>query len=303
MAAAAGKKLVAATFTPFTPEGEVNLSQIGPYIDYLEKKQGVKSLFVNGTTGESLSLSVAERKMLAKEWCEKGKDKMEVIVHVGCMSLKDSQELAKHAAEIKADAIAVMAPFFLKPKTAEPLKLYLQEVHLAAPNLPFYYYHIPSLTGIEVPARDVIEGIKELIPTFSGVKFTGTNLMDFGQCVSHSLPQWSCLFGVDEVLLAGLAMGADGAVGSTYNYLGCHINKLIAAFEKHDLDQARKIQFKMQELLRFAALGGFDLGVNKKLMTDLSHLPLGPPRLPVMSCPSRRAQDIKDKYFELFSES
>uniref|UniRef100_A0A3Q1C5L4 N-acetylneuraminate lyase n=1 Tax=Amphiprion ocellaris TaxID=80972 RepID=A0A3Q1C5L4_AMPOC len=271
---------------------EVNLSQIGPYIDYLTKKQGVKSVFVNGTTGESLSLSVAERKMLAKEWCEKANGKMEVIVHVGCMSLKDSQELAKHAVEIKADAIAVMAPFFLKPKTAEALKLYLQEVSSAAPVLPFYYYHIPAITGVHVPARDVIAGIQELIPVFRGVKFSGTDLMDLGQCVSSSPPQWSFLYGVDEQLLAGLAMGADGAVGSTYNYLGCHVNKLIAAFEKHDLDQARKIQFKLQELLGFATNFGFDLGVNKQVMNDVSGLLLGPPRLPVMPCPPTHAQAI-----------
>ncbi|XP_008275742.1 N-acetylneuraminate lyase [Stegastes partitus] len=302
MAPAAGKKLVAATFTPFTLEGEVKLAEIVPYIDYLTKKQGVNSVFVNGTTGESMSLTVEERKILAQEWCEKAKGKMEVIVHVGCMSLKDSQELAKHAADIKADAIAVMAPFFLKPKSAEALKLYLQEVASAAPHLPFYYYHIPAITGVKVPARDVIEGIQERIPTFSGVKFSGTDLMDFGRCVSYSPPRWSLLYGVDEQLLAALPMGANGAVGSTYNYLGCHVNKLLSAFESHDLDQARKIQFKIQELLSFAANFGFDLGVNKQLMNDVSGLLLGPPRLPVMPCPNDHAQAIKEKYFKLFTE-
>ncbi|CAB1455011.1 unnamed protein product [Pleuronectes platessa] len=97
MAPVAHKKLtglVAATFTPLTPQGEVNLSVIGPYIDYLKEKQGVNNLFVNGTTGESMSLSVAERKILAEEWCLKAKGKVDqLIVHVGCMSLKDSQEL------------------------------------------------------------------------------------------------------------------------------------------------------------------------------------------------------------------
>uniref|UniRef100_A0A3Q1GG20 N-acetylneuraminate lyase n=1 Tax=Acanthochromis polyacanthus TaxID=80966 RepID=A0A3Q1GG20_9TELE len=298
----ADKKLVAATFTPFDSKCEVNLSQIGPYIDYLTKRQGVKSVFVNGTTGESLSLSVAERKMLAEEWCKKAKGKMEVIVHVGCMSLKDSQELARHAVEIQADAIAVMAPFFLKPKTAEALRLYLQEVALAAPILPFYYYHIPAITGVHVPARDVIANIQELIPMFRGVKFSDTDLMDLGQCVSSSPPQWSFLYGVDEQLLAGLAMGADGAAGSTYNYLGCHANKLIAAFKNCDLDRAREIQFKLQELLSCARNFGFDLGVNKQLMINVSGLLLGPPRLPVMPCPPSNVQAIAKKYLEIFPE-
>ncbi|XP_070817083.1 N-acetylneuraminate lyase [Chaetodon trifascialis] len=295
--------LVAATFTPFTTEGEINLSEIGPYIDYLAEKQHVRNIFVNGTTGESMSLSVAERKSLAEEWCQKAKGKMDqVIVHVGCMSLKDSQELALHAAQIGADGIAVISPSFFKPKSAYALQLFLQEVAKVAPFLPFYYYHIPAVTGVNVLARDVVEDIEKFIPSFRGVKFSGTDLMDFGQCVSSSQPHWSILYGVDEQLLAALVLGAHGAVGSTYNYLGCHVNKLISAFEKGDLDQARTIQFKIQELLSYAIKHGFDLGVNKQLMIKVSGLCLGPPRLPVMPCPHSHAVSIAEKYHSLFPE-
>ncbi|XP_054458368.1 N-acetylneuraminate lyase [Anoplopoma fimbria] len=295
--------LAAATFTPFSPNGEVNLVQIGPYVDYLKEKQGVNSIFVNGTTGECMSLTIAERKILAEEWCLKAKDKLDyVIVHVGCMSLKDAKELAAHAAQIGANAIAVMAPFFLKPSTAGALRSFLQEVASAAPTLPFYYYHIPVITGVNFPVRDLLVGIQELIPSFSGVKFTGMDLMDFGQCVDNCPPQWSLLYGVDEQLLAALAMGADGAVGSTYNYLGTHANKLIAAFKLGEVVQAREIQFKMQQLLSFAMKVGFNVGVNKQLMIELSGLSLGPPRLPVMPCCSEDAKLIVAKYQQIFTE-
>ncbi|KAM4575063.1 N-acetylneuraminate lyase [Fundulus diaphanus] len=304
MAPAADGKLtglLAATFTPFTAQGEVNLSVIGPYVDYLTEKQGVKGIFVNGTTGESMSLSVAERKVLAEEWCRRAKGRMDsVIVHVGCMSLKDSQDLARHAVEIGADGIAVISPSFFKPKTAEALRQFLQEVARAAPSLPFYYYQIPSFTGVNVPVRDVIENIEELIPSFRGVKFSGTDLLDFGQCVSYSQPHWSVLYGVDEQLLAALAMGANGAVGSTYNYMGCYVNQLISAFETGDLVKARTIQFKIQEVLGYAIKLGFDVGVNKQLMTEVSGLFLGPPRLPVMPCPPAHAQLIINKYHSIF---
>ncbi|KAF1385825.1 hypothetical protein PFLUV_G00111780 [Perca fluviatilis] len=306
MTPSADKKLtglIAATFTPFTREGEINLLEIGPYIDYLTEKQGVRNIFVNGTTGESMSLSVAERKILAEEWCQKAKGKMDqVIVHVGCMCLKDAQELTRHAAQIRADAIAVIAPSFFKPSNADVLKSFLQEVASVAPTLPFYYYHLPALTGVNVPARDVLDGIEKLIPSFRGVKFSGSDLMDFGRCVSYCQPHWSVLYGVDEQLLAALAMGSHGAVGSTYNYAGCHFNKLISAFENGDLVQARTIQFKVQELLSHAMKLGFDLGVNKQLMNEVSGLCLGPPRLPVMLCPPDRAQSIARKYHSIFPE-
>lgn len=293
--------LIAATFTPFTAQGEVNLSVIGPYVDYLTEKQGVKGIFVNGTTGESMSLSVAERKVLAEEWCQRAKGRLDsVIVHVGCMSLKDSQDLARHAAEIGADGIAVISPSFFKPKNADALRRFLQEVASAAPTLPFYYYQIPSFTGVNVPVRDVIEDIEKLIPSFRGVKFTGSDLLDFGQCVSYSQPHWSVLYGVDEQLLAALAMGANGAVGSTYNYMGCFVNQLISAFESGDLIKARTIQFKIQEVVGYAIKLGFDIGVNKQVMTEVSGLRLGPPRLPVMPCPPAHAQLIIQKYHSIF---
>uniref|UniRef100_A0A7N6C1P7 N-acetylneuraminate lyase n=1 Tax=Anabas testudineus TaxID=64144 RepID=A0A7N6C1P7_ANATE len=296
MAPAAERKLtglVAATFTPLTTQGEINLKEIGRYIDYLTEKQGVNNIFVNGTTGESMSLSVAERKILAEEWCQKAKGKMDqVIVHVGCMNLKDSQELAGHAAQIGADGIAVIAPSFFKPSTAEPLKMFLHEVALAAPTLPFYYYHIPAVTGVNVLASDVLEGIEELIPSFSGVKFSGVDLMDLGQCVSYSQPRWSVLYGVDEQLLAALALGAHGAVGSDSSYmLSCY-------------RQIKKRHYNLSLPLHlcFLLITGFDVGVNKQLMIELSGLNLGPPRLPVMPCPHEQCLCIAQKYHSIFPE-
>ncbi|XP_075943826.1 N-acetylneuraminate lyase [Anarhichas minor] len=306
MGPSAEKKLTslfAATFTPFTTQGDVNLVEIGPYVDYLQEKQGVNSIFVNGTTGESLSLTVAERKILAEEWCQKAKGRLDhVIVHVGCINLKDSKELAAHAEQIGAHAIAAMAPFFFKPRTADALRSFLQEVASAAPTLPFYYYHIPCVTGVNLPVRDVLEGIEELIPSFRGVKFSGTDLMDLGYCISNYPPHWSFLYGSDEQLLAALAMGADGAVGSTYNYAGRHFNKLMSAFKDGDVVQARKIQFKMQELLCYAMKLGFDVGVNKQLMSELSGLSLGPPRLPVTPCPYADVGLIVKKYRQIYAD-
>nr|XP_048287049.1 N-acetylneuraminate lyase isoform X2 [Myodes glareolus] len=208
--------LVAATLTPMTENGEINFPVIGQYVDYLVKEQGVKNIFVNGTTGEGLSLSVSERRQVAAEWVTQGRNKLDqVVIHVGALSLKESQELAQHAAEIGADGIAVIAPFFFKSQSKDALISFLREVAAAAPALPFYYYHIPSLTGVKIRAEELLGGIQEKIPTFQGLKFSDTDLLDFGQCVDQNHQrQFALLFGVDEQLLSGLIMGATGAVGS-----------------------------------------------------------------------------------------
>ncbi|XP_059922191.1 N-acetylneuraminate lyase [Gadus macrocephalus] len=295
--------LVAATFTPLTSEGELDLSVIGPYVDYLTERQGVWNIFVNGTTGEGMSLSVEERKRTAEEWCLRARGKMDnVIVHVGCLSIKDSKDLAHHAETVGADGIGVISPSFFKPKTADALRSYLKEVASAAPALPLYYYHIPALTGSNLLASDVCKGLEALIPTFSGVKFSGTDLMDFGQCVRHSQADQSLLYGVDEQLLAALAFGANGAVGSLYNYLGSHFNKLMMAFAQGDLVGARALQFSVQDLLAFASKYGFDVAVNKQLMSDLSGLSLGPPRLPLVPCRPEIAAAVAQKYHQIFPE-
>uniref|UniRef100_F7C5C5 N-acetylneuraminate lyase n=1 Tax=Equus caballus TaxID=9796 RepID=F7C5C5_HORSE len=263
--------------------GEINFSVIGQYVDYLVKEQGVKNIFVNGTTGEGLSLSISERRRVAEEWVTKGRNKLDqVVIHVGALSLKESQELAQHAAEIGADGIAVIAPFFLKPWNKDVLINFLKEVAAAAPALPFYYYHIPALTGVKIRAEEVLDGIQEKIPTFQGLKFSDTDLLDFGQCVDQNRQrQFAFLFGVDEQLLSALVMGATGAVGSTYNYLGKKTNQMLEAFERKDFSSALNHQFCIQRFINFVVKLGFGVSQTKAIMTLVSGIPMGPPRLPL----------------------
>ncbi|XP_036297915.1 N-acetylneuraminate lyase isoform X1 [Pipistrellus kuhlii] len=285
--------LVAATITPMTEHGEINLSVIGQYVDYLVDKQRVKNIFVNGTTGEGLSLSISERRLLAEEWVTKGRNKLDqVVIHVGALSLKESQELAQHAAEIGADGIAVIAPFFLKPRDKGDLTAFLREVAAAAPALPFYYYHIPALTGVKIRAEELLDGIQEQIPTFRGVKFSDMDLLDFGQCVDqYRQRQFAFLFGVDEQLLSALVMGATGAVGSTYNYLGQKTNQMLEAYERKDLSSALDHQFCIQRFINFVVKLGFGVSQTKAIMTLVSGIPMGPPRLPLQ----RASKEFIDK--------
>lgn len=291
--------LVAATFTPLDKDGEITTSVIGNYVDYL-LKHGVKNIFVNGTTGEGLSLSVEERKQLAAEWVKQGRNKLDhIIIHVGCMSLKESQDLAAHAAEIKANGIAVISPFFLKPRNKEGLVQFLQKIALAAPELPFYYYHIPELTGVKILAEDVLDEVQGKIPSFRGLKYSSSNLLDFGRCANKYRSSMALLYGVDEELLGGLILGASGAVGSTYNYLGCWNNKMLDSFQQNKYEEARTQQHTIQEFVSFAYKLGFGLPENKFVMSWYSGIPLGPPRLPLMPCDKEKGDLLIKKLKDL----
>nr|DBA18012.1 TPA: hypothetical protein GDO54_016310 [Pyxicephalus adspersus] len=266
-----------------TNSNNVNLTVIQEYVEFLVHKQNVKNIFVNGTTGEGMSLSVEERKTLAEEWVKHSRGKMHnVIVHVGCLSLEDSKNLAAHAASCGADAISAMSPSFLKPSSQDALVLYLKEVAAAAPSLPFYYYHIPSLTGVQYPLNSLVGKMQLHIPSLRGVKFSNANLMDFSLCV-HGYPELEFFYGVDEQLLGGLVFGAHGAVGSTYNYLGFTTNKMLEAFKQGKLKDAQKIQCKIQEFMGFVFALGWGLPDFKNIMSLVSGIDLGPPRLPLMA--------------------
>ncbi|XP_043859066.1 LOW QUALITY PROTEIN: N-acetylneuraminate lyase [Dromiciops gliroides] len=295
--------LVAATLTPMTETGEINLSIIGQYVDYLVNEQGVKNVFVNGSTGEGLSLSVLERQQLAEEWVTKGKNKLDhVIIHVGALSLKDSQDLAQHAARIGADGIAVIAPSFFKPANKCALIAFLKEVAAAAPQVPFYYYHIPALTGVKIRVEELLDGIQDEIPSFQGVKFSDVDLLDFGQCVDqNSQQQLTFLYGVDEQLLSALVMGATGAIGSTYNYLGKKTNEMLEAFKCQDLSLALSHQFHIQRFLNYVIKMGLGVAQTKVIMTLVSGLQMGPPRLPLQKASKEFTLNVEAKLKNLES--
>ncbi|XP_075688276.1 N-acetylneuraminate lyase isoform X2 [Rhinoderma darwinii] len=230
-----------------------------------------------------MSLSVLERKRLAEEWVKHARGKMDnVVVHVGCLSLEDSKDLASHAASSGADAICAVSPSFLKPSCPDALVVYLKEVASAAPSLPFYYYHIPSLTGVTFRVSDLTGRMKVQIPSFRGVKFSDTDLLDFSICL-HRYQEYDFLYGVDEQLLGALAFGAQGAVGSTYNYLGATTNQMLTVFKEGDLEKAREIQCRIQAFVAFVFALGWGLPEFKNIMSEVSGIDLGPPRPPLTS--------------------
>ncbi len=243
------KGLVAAPFTPFTAQGKINLAMIERLAESLSANK-IAGAFVCGTTGEGVSMTVNERKRVAERWQGCVDKKLKVIVHVGHTSVEDSRTLAAHAQKIGAAAVGCMAPFCFKPSQVEDLVSFCAKVAAAAPDLPFYYYHIPCVTGVTIKASSFLKIAAERIPNLAGVKFTDENLMDFAECVNFDEGRFDALFGRDEMLLAGLAMGASGAIGSTYNYAAPVFHRIMRAFAAGDLNAARLAQTQANAVIK-----------------------------------------------------
>lgn len=237
------KGLIAATFTPFDDDGNVNTAIIPLYADFLAKS-GIKGVFVCGTSGESLSLTTAERIQLAQAWVTAANKRFRVIVHVGSNSQLEAEELAYNAQEIGSDGIGMMAPTFFKPANIGELISFFKPIAASAPDLPFYYYNIPSMTGVNLSVKEFLEQAEIEIPNLAGVKFTSNNFMEMLECINFHDHAFEILNGYDECLLCGLTLGVTGGVGSTYNYIPSVYNDMIDAFNRGDLGKARALQSK-----------------------------------------------------------
>lgn len=271
--------LTAAPFTPMRDDGEVALDRIEPYAAALVE-QGVTGAFICGTTGEGVALTMDERMSLAGRWCEAAGPSLRVIVHVGHNSLTDACALAEHAAAQGAFAIAAMPPYFFKPTNDDDLLRFLAPIAQAGDGLPFYYYHIPSMTRVELAMDVFMERADEAIPTFRGIKYTHNDLMEYRRCLTLAPDRFDVPFGSDELLLPALSMGARGAVGSTYNYAAWIYHELIEAYRRHDIEQARCCADRSAAVVRLLMAYGV-LRVGKALMGAIGGVECGPPRPPV----------------------
>ena len=233
--------LTPAVFTPFDKTGAINLAQIQPYADKLVT-DGADGVFVCGSTGECTSMTIAERKSVLEAWVNATSGRMRVIAHVGGTCQADCIELARHAAGLGVDAVGAIAPFYFKPASVGELVAFYKPIAAAIAPIPFYSYHMPSVTGINLPMKEFLEKGSREIPNLNGIKFTSNNFMEMLECIRLEDGRFDILNGFDEMLLCGMAVGARGGVGSTYNYSLPTYRNLYDAFLAGDIERARSFQ-------------------------------------------------------------
>lgn len=273
--------LVAAPFTPMQEDGSVNLELIPDYYRFL-KYNKVVGAFICGSTGEGLSLTMQEKKDIARTWadCAKEDTDFKLLLFVGGTCIDDCMELAAYAQQLGLKAVSFTSPFYFRPKNPAVLADCCKEVAVAAPDLPFYYYHIPSLTGVNFPMTDLLKAMDGVIPNLAGIKYTYEDFKDFMSCLHFGEGKYEMLWGRDANLLPAWTAGALGAVGSTYNYIAPIYYDMMRAYNNHELEKAQKLQQKSINMS--AALGkyGGSIPIRKSYMKLLG-LDCGPVRLPL----------------------
>lgn len=272
--------LISAPFAPLSAKDEVMYDSIPAYYDFLERNK-IVGAFINGSTGEGVSLTQKEKMKTVEAWttCSKEKKTMNVISLVGGTSYKECIENAQHSAENGVDAIALLAPYYFKPAGAKQLAEFCALVAEAVPQIPVYFYHIPVLSGCNVSMYDYLQEAAPIIPNLAGIKYTHEDFMDFLSCIHFMDGKYDMMWGRDENMLSALVLGSRSAVGSTFNYAAPLYYQLIEAFDSGDLPLARKLQQMSIDMIRLLGkYGGIATG---KAYMKYVGLDMGQFRLPV----------------------
>jgi N-acetylneuraminate lyase len=272
-------EFVAAVFTPLHADGSLAVEVVPVQASFLAANS-IRTVFITGTTGECHSLTCDERADLYDAWAAAGRASgLTIVAHVGGNSLEDARRLAALAQKLGFAATSALAPSYFKPATVEALVEWCAAIAAAAPELPFYYYDIPSLTGVELPIDRFLLTARERIPNLAGAKFTNLDLIMYRRCLDVERGRFDLPWGIDEALLGALATGAKGGVGSTYNFAPKLYHELRSAFTRGDLDEAARLQSRAIALVDAIAATGY-MGTAKALMQRLG-VPLGPARAPL----------------------
>lgn len=283
--------LIAAAYTPMFEDGSLNLGLVPTMVDYLIAS-GVSGIYVCGSTGEGPSLTGDERMALAEAFVETAGGRLPIIVQVGHNSLVEARRLAAHAQAVGADVISSNSPSYFRPADVETLVMSMEEIAGGALNLPFYYYHIPEFTELSVDMVEFLEKGEERIPNLAGIKFSDTRVFDYQACLNCCAGRFDILWGCDEMLLSALVVGAKGAVGSTFNVVTPLYRRLVEAFEKEDLEAARRFQKLSLQFVRILTRYA-PLHTSLKHVMKLVGVDCGGVRLPQQPLPNGASAKIQ----------
>lgn len=283
---------IAASFVPLCADGTLRLDMIPPITEHLIRS-GVSGIYVNGTTGEGVSLSTDERMRVLEAYINASQGRLRVMVQVGHESLTEAKSMAAHAQALRVDAVAATPPAYFGINSAFTLVETMREIAASASDRPFYYYHIPCMTRVNVDMLEFLRFAKDHLPNLRGLKYSDPDQSTLLACLRHEAHRYEILYGCDESLLGALAIGIRGAVGSTYNFATPLYRRLVEAFEVGNLELARECQATSVQLVR--AIIGTCGRAGLKATMSLLGLDLGPMRLPVNNTSSGQIEELRQR--------
>ena len=270
--------VIPAFYACYDEAGEVSPERVRSLTQYFIDK-GVKGVYVNGSSGECIYLSVADRKVILENVMEVAKGKLTVIAHVACNNTKDSVELAKHAESLGVDAIAAIPPIYFRLPDYSIAK-YWNDMSAAAPNTDFVIYNIPQLSGTTLTPALYAEMRKN--PRVIGVKNSSMPTQDIQIFVADGGDDHIVFNGPDEQFISGRVIGAKAGIGGTYGVMPDLFLKLNELIKQSDFETAKELQYAINDVIYKMVSGRANLyAVIKEILRLNEKLDLGSVREPL----------------------
>ncbi len=251
------------------------------------KLAGVHGFYVGGSSGEMVLCSVKERMELLETVMEASGD-LTVIAHTGAMSTADAILLSRHAESAGADAISSVTPLYYKYSFRE-IKHYYSRL-CEAVNIPVIIYNIPALTGTALDFGQLSELLS--IDGVGGMKFTSSDFFLLNR-LKQEFPDKVFYNGCDEMLLSGLSAGADGGIGTTYNFMPEMFLSIFELFNNGRMKEANAVQSLANKIIAEVVSKG-TLSASKQ-MINFSGLDYGVCREPLLPLDETAKNELYEK--------
>lgn len=271
------KGIFPALLTPFDANDNVNTAELKRLVEW-HISQGVTGFYVAGSTGEAFLLSEEERRLVYATVKEAAGDRATLIAHVGAVSTKQAVEYAKYVESIGYDAVSAVAPFYYKFSNAQVIEHYTAIADSV--KIPLIIYNIPAFSGVDL-SLDEVSGLLNH-ENILGIKYTSNDYFKMQQ-IRARFPEKIIYNGFDEMMICGLAMGADGGIGSTYNFMADKFIKIQQLWQSGDVKGAQAVQEEANKIIAalikvgvmagekaVLTLLGYDFGVCRKPFDSLS---------------------------------
>ena len=270
--------VIPAFYACYDDQGEISPERVRALVEYFLEK-GVQGLYVNGSSGECIYQSVADRKLILEEVMAVAKGKLTIIAHVACNNTKDSMELARHAESLGVDAIATIPPIYFRlPEYS--IAQYWNAISAAAPHTDFVIYNIPQLAGVALTPSLYTEMLKN--ERVIGVKNSSMPVQDIQTFAALGGEDHLVFNGPDEQFLGGRLMGARAGIGGTYGAMPELFLKLNQLIVDKELERAKELQFTINTIIgKLTAAHGNMYSVIKEVLKINESLNIGSVRAPL----------------------
>ena len=233
-----------ALLTPFDQNGKVNCDALKQLVRWNIEK-GVDGFYVGGSTAEAFLLTEEERTLVYRAVADEVAGKVNLIAHIGAISTQEAIRFGRVAKECGYDAVSAIAPFYYKFSFDQIKKHYFDIVD--AVDMPMIVYNFPNFSGVNLTVEQVAQFFAD--DRFIGIKHTSNDFFALEQFKTN-FPDKLVYNGFDEMFLCGLAMGADGGIGSTYNFMAEKFIQIQKLFAENRTQEAQEIQKEANRIIK-----------------------------------------------------